>query len=69
MRKMALALVFVFALAFGFGAGAPDAATAAGDCYLTCSCAGEPLVCCPNGSGGVSCKPTSLHECPQVYEC
>ena len=73
MRKLAVALVFVFALAFGFGAVSPDSAAAVGggggDCYLTCSCAGEPLICCPTTGGGVSCKSSPFHECPQGYNC
>lgn len=73
MRKLVVGLVFVFALAFGFGVTAPDAAVAAGgpgpNCTLTCSCSGQPLVCCPTSGGGVSCSPSTFHECPQVYNC
>lgn len=69
MRKTALVLAFVFAVAFGFGAVTADTAEAAGDCFFTCSCAGEPLYCCTNSSGDVSCKPTDLWQCPQSYDC
>ena len=69
MRKLVLVLAIVFAVAFGFGATAPDAAEAGGDCFFTCSCAGEPLYCCPTSSGEVSCKPALGWECPQGYEC
>lgn len=74
MRKLVVGIVFVFALAFGFGATAPDAATAAGGgipsgCSISCSCSGQPLICCPTSGGGVSCKPSTIHSCPQDYEC
>jgi hypothetical protein len=72
MRKLLFVLALVFAVAFGFGTMAPDTAEAAGGsggCFFTCSCSGQPLVCCPNQTGGVSCKPTTLWNCPQVYNC
>lgn len=75
MRKLFVVLALVFVVAFGFGAVTPDTAEAigggggGGSCYFTCDCAGQPLYCCPTQSGGVSCKPTTLFECPQIYEC
>lgn len=73
MRKVVLCFALVFALtltvatlvtpveAVGGGGG--------GGCFFTCDCAGTPLQCCPNLSGGYSCKPTDLWNCPQVYNC
>lgn len=73
MRKLVLSLALLFAVvlavaalvtpvqAIGGGTG--------GGCFFTCDCAGTPLRCCPNLSGGVSCKPTDLFACPQVYNC
>lgn len=68
MRKLLFVLAVVFAVAFGFGTMAPDTAEA-GDCFFACSCSGQPLICCANDSGGVSCKPTTLWNCPQVHNC
>lgn len=68
MRKLVFVLALVFVVAFGFGAATPDTAEAGGGCYFTCSCSGEPLYCCETTSG-VSCKPTTLWECPQSYDC
>lgn len=67
-RLIVAALIFVAAFAFGFAT--PDVAEAA-DCYFTCDCAGNPLRCCINSSGGVSCKPdtSGVWQCPQVYNC
>lgn len=74
MRKLFVVLALVFAVAFGFGLATPDAAEAiggggGGSCYFTCDCAGQPLLCCPAPGGGVSCQPTDLWNCPQVYNC
>lgn len=73
MRKLLVVLALVFAVAFGFGLATPDTAEAigggGGDCFFTCDCAGQALLCCPTSSGGVSCKPTSLWNCTQEYEC
>lgn len=68
MRKILSALALVFALAFTLGAVAPGTAEAAGNCYYTCSCKGEPLYCCET-STGVSCKPTDDFQCPQIITC
>jgi hypothetical protein len=76
MRNRLFAVALVFAAAFGLGALAPAPAAAAGGgglggCYYTCDCAGRPLRCCPNLSGGVSCKldTSGVWNCPQVYNC
>ena len=70
MRKLFVVLALVFAFAFGFGSVALDNAEAAGSgCFYTCDCAGRPLYCCPNQSGGVSCKASTVHQCTQVYNC
>ena len=69
MRKLTAVLVLAFAMILGFGVATPDAANAAGDCYFTCSCSGQPLYCCTNASGSTSCKATDLFQCPQVYTC
>lgn len=72
MRKLFAVLVLLVALV-GFGTVTPDASAAGGgsslDCSYECSCSGQPLKCCPNLSGGTSCKPTDEFQCPQVYEC
>lgn len=77
MRKRLFALAVVFAATFGLGALAPAPAAAAGGgggfgfCTYSCDCAGRPIKCCPNLSGGVSCKldSTAPIQCPQVYNC
>lgn len=69
MRNPFIVLSFVFAVTFGFGALTQKASGPGGSCYFTCSCSGQPLICCPTLSGGVSCKPTDQWNCPQVYEC
>jgi hypothetical protein len=52
------------------GAQSPvNAAGGGSGCYYTCDCAGTPLRCCPNLSGGYSCKVTDVIQCPQVYNC
>lgn len=72
MRKMILGLALVFTLVLVLATIATPIEAAGGGgggCFFTCDCAGNPLLCCPNLSGGVSCKPTSLWNCPQVYNC
>ncbi|HEX6202942.1 MAG TPA: hypothetical protein VF100_08065 [Thermoanaerobaculia bacterium] len=75
MRKLFAALALVFAFAFALGTFAPGTADAAGggglggNCYYTCSCSGAPLYCCKTSTGSVSCKPTDVIQCPQVYNC
>ena len=72
MRKvvLCLALAFTLALALGTLVTPVEAISGGGgSCFFTCDCAGTPLRCCPNLSGGVSCKPTDLWACPQVYNC
>lgn len=71
MRKVVLSLALVLSLVLVLATIATpiEAAGGGGGCFFTCDCAGTPLRCCPNLSGGVSCKPTDLWNCPQVYNC
>lgn len=72
MRKVVLCLALVFALTLTFATLVTPVEAAGGlggGCYFTCDCAGTPLKCCPNLSGGYSCKVTDEWACPQVYNC
>jgi hypothetical protein len=69
MRKILAVLALAFVLAFSFGALTTAPAEAApGPCFYKCVCPGVPVFCCPNASGGISCKPAPNGpiQCPQV---
>lgn len=72
MRKLLVTALSVFALGVGFGfATGPAAAKGGGGstgCYYYCTCAGQPMKCCPFG-GTYYCFPTDEFQCTQGYNC
>ncbi len=76
MRKLLILSLIVFVVAAAVGYSTPDVMAKGGgggggipsNCYYTCTCAGQPLYCCV-WNGVEFCSPTSVFQCPQVYNC
>jgi hypothetical protein len=67
MRKLLCTGFLLGVLSLAFGAPSANAVSPVG-CTYQCTCAGQPLKCCP--SGGVQvCKPTTEIGCTQQYNC